>query len=89
LLGLSKKRKTKRPPIEYEEAKRVACADGTAARRDLASREDIQPEILYYLVDDESAEVRRRDSGQHGNAPPSRHHSEQRRRRRRALRSGS
>lgn len=59
LLGLSKKRKTKRPPIEYEEAKRVARADDTAARRDLASREDIQPEILYYLVDDESAEVRR------------------------------
>ncbi len=58
LLGLSKKRKTKRPPIEYEEAKRVARADDTAARRDLASREDIQPEILYYLVDDESAEVR-------------------------------
>lgn len=59
LLGLSKKRKTKRPPIEYEEAKRVARADDTDARRDLASREDIQPEILYYLVDDESADVRR------------------------------
>ena len=59
LLGRSRKKKTKRPPIDYDEAKRVARSGDTAARRDLASREDIKPEILYYLVDDESAEVRR------------------------------
>jgi len=29
-------------------------------RRDLASRADVEPEILYFLTEDPSAEVRRR-----------------------------
>ncbi len=46
-------------PITYDEAKKLARHDDPKVRISLAAREDVKPEILYYLVDDESPEVRR------------------------------
>ncbi|MCH9019850.1 MAG: DUF2336 domain-containing protein [Proteobacteria bacterium] len=43
----------------YDEAKAVARHADSEVRRGLASREDAQPEILYYLAEDESPVVRR------------------------------
>lgn len=43
----------------YEEAKRLARDPDLAVRRKLAAREDVQPEILYYLAEDKAPEVRR------------------------------
>ena len=48
-----------RDPVEYEEAKRRASQETVEERRELARRGDVQPEILYYLAEDESPEVRR------------------------------
>ena len=48
-----------RDPVEYEEAKRRASRETVEERRELAGRGDVQPEILYYLAEDESPEVRR------------------------------
>ena len=45
--------------ISYDQAKQIACHDDTAVRAALANRNDTQAEILYFLTDDESAEVRR------------------------------
>ena len=44
--------------ITYEEAKRLARDSDLAVRAHLAGREDIRPEILYYLAEDASSEVR-------------------------------
>lgn len=49
---------SKKGPISYEEAKRLAVHDDPAVRRELASRPDVMPEILFYLVADPSPEVR-------------------------------
>lgn len=46
--------------ISYEEAREVAAADDSERRARLAERPDVQPEILYYLAEDASPEVRRR-----------------------------
>lgn len=46
--------------IGYEEARELAAAADTDVRAELATRADVQPEILYYLAEDTSAEVRRR-----------------------------
>lgn len=43
----------------YEEAKRLARDSNLKVRRELAGRTDLQPEILYYLAEDQAAEVRR------------------------------
>ena len=43
----------------YEQAKRLARDPDLAVRRKLAAREDVQPEILYYLAEDKAPEVRR------------------------------
>lgn len=43
----------------YEEAKRLARDPDLKVRRKLAAREDVQPEILYYLAEDKAPEVRR------------------------------
>ncbi len=51
------KRQRKRP--SYEAAKAILTEGDVAARRELASHEDIEPEILYYLASDEAPEVRR------------------------------
>lgn len=43
----------------YEEAKRIARDPDVTVRRNLAARQDVRPEILYYLAEDQAAEVRR------------------------------
>ncbi len=47
-------------PISYDEAKVLAADGDEAVRADLAGRTDVAPEILYFLAEDKSAEVRRR-----------------------------
>ncbi|MEO5375163.1 MAG: DUF2336 domain-containing protein [Alphaproteobacteria bacterium] len=45
--------------ISYERARELARADDPAVRRELATRSDIVPEILYYLAEDPDPVVRR------------------------------
>lgn len=49
--------------MDYEEAKRLAAAGSDAQRRALAARGDLRPEILYFLAEDKSADVRRAIAG--------------------------
>lgn len=44
--------------ISYEEAKRLARDGDTEERARLAGRDDVRPEILYFLAEDTSPEVR-------------------------------
>ncbi|WP_282605850.1 DUF2336 domain-containing protein [Pelagibius sp. Alg239-R121] len=46
-------------PISYEESKELAKNSDLSVRLTLAQRSDLRPEILYYMADDPSAEVRR------------------------------
>ncbi len=46
--------------LSYDESKRLARDDDPAVRVHLAGREDLQPEVLYFLADDNSVEVRNR-----------------------------
>ena len=48
---------------EYEEVKRLARGDDVAARRTIAGRADMRPEILYYLAEDKATDVRRAIAG--------------------------
>ncbi|MFV3073851.1 DUF2336 domain-containing protein [Niveispirillum fermenti] len=48
-----------RIPLDYETAKKLAASQDTGDRRLVASRADTQPEILFFLANDASAEVRR------------------------------
>jgi len=53
---------TELPPrrgTAYEKAKKIAQGGDAKARRKLAEREDVQPELLYYLAEDDEPEVRR------------------------------
>lgn len=43
----------------YEKAKKIAQRGDAKARRKLAEREDVQPELLYFLAEDDEPEVRR------------------------------
>lgn len=45
--------------MDYDEAKRLAVDTNPKIRRRLAKRDDVQPEILYYLAEDKTPEVRR------------------------------
>lgn len=45
--------------MDYEEAKRLAADANPRVRRKLAARDDVQPEILYFLAEDPEADVRR------------------------------
>lgn len=45
--------------IEYDKAKTLAASVDPAERLKLAKRADTQPEILYYLANDQTEEVRR------------------------------
>ncbi len=45
--------------IPYEKAKEMARHKDVAVRMELARREDLKPEILYYLAEDNDAGVRR------------------------------
>ena len=47
------------PSISYGEARELAAHDDVAVRAALARRSDVRPEILYYLADDPSEDVRR------------------------------
>ena len=48
---------------DYEKAKQIAAAGGLAERRRVAEQTDTKPELLYYLANDKSAEVRRAIAG--------------------------
>ena len=58
LARLTGRRKEATPP-DYEEAKSLASDQSPKARRSLAARGDVQPEILYFLADDPDVDVRR------------------------------
>ena len=45
--------------LSYEKARSVLEEQNLKARKELASREDAAPEMLYYLSDDETVDVRR------------------------------
>lgn len=45
--------------LSYEDAKAHAAHDDVTVRRALAAREDVAPELLYYLASDKDDEVRR------------------------------
>lgn len=47
-------------PISYEEARELAAHDDPRTRAELASRNDLKSEVLYFLAEDKSPEVRRR-----------------------------
>ncbi|MBL8710379.1 MAG: DUF2336 domain-containing protein [Rhodospirillaceae bacterium] len=49
--------------MQYEEAKRLAAAGNESERSSLARRQDLRPEILYFLAEDKSAVVRRAIAG--------------------------
>ncbi len=46
-------------PLTYDEAKQLAQHQDITVRKSLAEREDIRPEILYYLAGDPAPEVRK------------------------------
>ena len=46
-------------PITYEKARELAHASDPKIRTDLARRSDVKSEILYFLADDDSPDVRR------------------------------
>ncbi len=46
-------------PSSYSRAKRLAADSDPQIRKELAEREDIKPEILYFLADDPDPKVRR------------------------------
>ena len=48
------------PNLSYDESKRLARDGDPAARVRLAGREDVRPEVLYFMAEDDSAEVRGR-----------------------------
>ncbi|WP_246148520.1 DUF2336 domain-containing protein [Skermanella pratensis] len=46
-------------PLDYETSKLMAQSEDTAVRARVAGREDVRPELLYYLAIDPAVEVRR------------------------------
>lgn len=55
--------------VSYEEARELAGHADAKVRAELAERPDIKPEILYFLAEDTSVEVRRRVAV-NGQTPP-------------------
>ncbi|MBT6094756.1 MAG: hypothetical protein HOH04_07725 [Rhodospirillaceae bacterium] len=45
--------------ISYEDAKQLAVHDDASVRANLARRDDVPPEVLYFLAEDGDADVRR------------------------------
>lgn len=45
--------------ITYKDSKKLARHEDPDVRREVAAREDVRPEVLYFLAEDESPEVRR------------------------------
>ena len=68
VLGKQKKKKRgkrrKRPT--YEKAKEIAATGDLEVRRDLATHDDLEPELLYYFATDNSPEVRREVAANEG-----------------------
>ncbi len=56
-------------PISYEESKSLARDPDTAVRAELASREDVRPEVLYFLAEDCAPEVRHALARNRGTPP--------------------
>lgn len=46
------------PKLSYDESKRLARDGDREVRARLAGREDVRPEVLYFMAEDDSAEVR-------------------------------
>jgi len=59
LLSDDKRKARPTTPIAYEAAREAARSKDVQVRRDLAGREDVRPEILYYLAEDAAPGVRR------------------------------
>lgn len=57
------------PPIDYDRAKDLAAHPDAEIRSDLARREDVRPEILYFLAEDADPSVRRSVAA-NDSAPP-------------------
>lgn len=55
--------------LSYEDAKRIAGNGDPAARAALARRSKIRPELLYFLAEDPSSEVRRGAAGNERTPP--------------------
>jgi len=53
-----KKKKTGKKRPGYEDAKRLAQSGNTTERRELATYEDLEPELLYFLAEDADTGVR-------------------------------
>lgn len=49
--------------LSYEQAKELASHQDALVRAELAGRGDVRPEILYFLAEDTSVEVRRKVAG--------------------------
>lgn len=58
VLGIGRPKLPKR--LSYEESRELARSGSDRARADLAERLDVRPEVLYFLAEDPSSEVRRR-----------------------------
>lgn len=52
-------------PLSYAESKALASDTDARVRARLAGREDVRPEVLYFLAEDSSAEVRRQIAANH------------------------
>lgn len=49
--------------VSYEEARALASHADSSIRAEIADRTDVRPEILYFLAEDQSPDVRRRVAG--------------------------
>ncbi len=58
VLGNRKKQSNKKRP-SYEQAKKTAASGSVAERRELASFDNLEPELLYFLAEDNAPEVRK------------------------------
>lgn len=58
VLGNIRKKSSKKRP-SYEDAKVIASTGSVAKRQELATHQDLEPELLYYLASDEAPEVRK------------------------------
>lgn len=70
MISLLRNRRTSRgqkpgdgAPLDYEQSKRLARDADPEVRRQVASRTDTRPEVLYYLAEDNVDEVRREIAG--------------------------
>ncbi|RMF07919.1 MAG: DUF2336 domain-containing protein [Alphaproteobacteria bacterium] len=72
VLALVRRRPDSACEMTYEEARDILEQENQQAKLELAEREDVEPEILYYLATDDSADIRRRIAGN----PATPHHAD-------------